>query len=320
MKSAERFRASLGGNIAESMGATGPGGAGGPLPGMAPRVPNRYDGVTRPREALTIPVAMIRPDPDQPRKEFDPEDLAMLAESLRTRGQLQPIRVRWDVAANEGKGGWLIVSGERRWRAAGMAGLETVHAIEAKGEATADDILEDQLVENAVRADLKPIEQAHAYRALIERRGYSGRQLAERLAISHMSVQRALALLDLPAVVQDQVEQGAISPATAFEVGKLDDPAEQAELAQAVVEQKLTRSEVAAAVQAVRAKRPTPAAKPTPVDLDLGDGTTVRIAWKKANGISPAQALRRATKMLQERERAGEGQAEQVAAEQGQAA
>lgn len=306
MKAADRFRAELGGNIAESMGKAGPAvaGAGGPLPGVAPRVPGRYDGVTRPREALTIPVDLLRPDPDQPRKEFDPEELAMLAESLKTRGQLQPIRVRWAAVADEGRGGWLIVSGERRWRAAAIAGLGHLQAIEAKGEPDPDDVLEDQLVENAVRSDLKPIEQAHAYRALIDRRGYSGRQLAERLAISHASVQRALALLELPSSVQDQVEQGGISPATAFEVSKLDDPGDQAELARAVVEQKLTRSEVAAAVQAVRSRRPAPAARPEPATFDLGD-LVVTVRWKKTSPITATQALRRALKESQDRERQG---------------
>jgi ParB family chromosome partitioning protein len=309
MKVSDRFKADLGGNIAESMGATSAAGSSGPLPGVARGVPGRYDGVSRPREALTIPTAKLRPDPDQPRKEFDPEELAMLAESLKSRGQLQPIRARWDAGADEGRGAWTIVSGERRWRAAGLAGIDSLMVVEAKGEPNADDILEDQLVENAVRSDLRPIEQAHAYRALMDRRGYSGRQLAERLAISHMSVQRALALLDLPAVVQEQVEQGGLSPATAFEVGKLEDPAEQVELAQAVAEQKLTRSEVAEAVKSIRAKRPAPAAKPAPVEFDLGDGILVRITWRKANATGPTQALRRALKASQDRERAGEADA-----------
>ena len=298
MSGVDRFKARLGANIQESMGGASTAGAGGPLPGPAPRVPGRYDGVTRPRDALTIPVIMIRPDPDQPRKEFAPEELAMLAASLKSRGQLQPIRVRYEA----GREGWTIVSGERRWRAAQMAGLEVLTAVEAKGEPTPEDILEDQLVENCVRADLKPIEQAHSFRALIDRRGYSGRQLAEVLNCSHASVQRALALLELPASVREQVEQGVLAPATAYEVSKVADPTLQAEVAQAAVAEGLSRTEVSELVQAVKAKRPVPAARPEPVTIDAG-GVLVTLRWKKGgNGPTAVQALKKALKILQDRD------------------
>src|SRR6185312_3212783 len=104
--------------------------------------------------------------PEQPRKDFEPQALADLAASLKDRGQLQPIRVRWD----EGSGRWLIVAGERRWRAAQMAGMTAMLCVEAKGAQTPDDILEDQLVENCLRADLAPLEQARAFKALVDRR------------------------------------------------------------------------------------------------------------------------------------------------------
>src|SRR4051812_45128101 len=160
MKGVDRFKAQLGGHIRESMGATSAAGAGGPLPTPAHGVPARYDGVTRPKDALTIPVAKLLPDPDQPRSEFDEEELARLAESLRTRGQLQPIRVRFDAP----RSAWVIISGERRWRAAMIAGLASLACVEVKGEPNADAILEDQLVENCLRSDLKPIEEARAFK------------------------------------------------------------------------------------------------------------------------------------------------------------
>ena len=123
---------------------------------------------------------------------------------------------------------------------------------------------------------------------------------------------RALALLDLPEGVQDRVERGDLAPATACEIGKFPDPGDQAELAQTVLDQKLTRSEVAEAVQAVRARRPAPVARPEPATFNLGEaGVTIR--WKKA-GISAVQALRRALKEVQERERAGEAEDERGAA------
>ena len=250
MKGVDRFRSQLGGNIRESMGAAVPGSPAGPLPAVAHGVPSRYQGLARPKEALTIEVAKLHPDPDQPRKEFDPEALADLAASLKARGQLQPVRVRWDDAGSR----WVIVAGERRYRAAMMAGLATLTCIEAKGTATADDLLEDQLVENCVREDLRPIEQARAFRALMDRRGYSGRQLAESLSISHMAVSRALALLDLSAEVQGHVERGALAPSVAYEVSKLADPDAQAEVAARVVSEGLNRSEV---VEAVRRATPS---------------------------------------------------------------
>ena len=299
MSGVEKFKARLGANIQESMGGSVTTGAGGPLPGPVPRVPGRYDGVTRPREALTIPVAMIRPDPEQPRKEFAAEELVMLAESMKARGQLQPIRVRYD----ESRGGWTIVSGERRWRAAQMAGLEVLTAVEVKGDPTPDDILEDQLVENCVRADLKPIEQAHSFRALMDRRGYSGRQLAEILNCSHVSVQRALALLELPSAVRDQVERGALAPATAYEVSKVADPLLQLEVAQAAIAEGLSRTEVSELVQAVKAKRPLPSACPEPLTIDAG-GVLVTLRWKKGGkGLTAHQALKKALKILQEADR-----------------
>lgn len=246
MKGVDRMRSQLGGNIRESMGASASAGVGGPLPTSSVAL-GQYQGITRPKDALTIEVGRLSPDPDQPRKEFDPEALASLAASLKARGQLQPIRVRWD----ETSARWIIVAGERRYRAAMLAGLPSLMCVEAKGSPSAEDILEDQLVENCVREDLRPIEQAVAFKALLERRNWSYRQLAETLNISHMAVGRALALLELPTPVQERVERGELAPSVAYEVSKLDDPEEQAAVVARVVSEGLNRAEV---VEAVRAK------------------------------------------------------------------
>lgn len=264
--------------------------------------PARWRGVVKSRDAVDVPVGMIVADPNQPRTEFDDESLGRLAASLKERGQLQPIRVRWD----EESGSYVVVVGERRWRAARLAGLESVACVVASGSPTAEDLLEDQLVENALREDLRPIEQAKAYRSLMEGRGLSIRGLAERLRVSSASISRAMAMLELPASVQEQVEQGSLSPAAAYEITGLDDPAEQGAVAAAVVEQGLSRSEVADVVRAVRARRPAPPPRPDPVTLDLGDGMVVTVKWRKANGVTAAQALKKAARLAQERERAGE--------------
>jgi ParB family chromosome partitioning protein len=217
----------------------------GPAPALPQEAPAKLRGTVRLRDALRIDLDRIAPDPNQPRKEFDPGELADLAGSLRVRGQLQPIRVRWEAAMER----WVIVVGERRYRAAALAGLTSLVCIEAAGQATPEDVLEDQLVENALRSDLKPIEQAHAYRTLLGRRGWSHRQLAEALRISPGSVAKALALLDLPDGVRQQVEQGALSPAAAYELSKVTDPGEQAALAGRVVAECLTVTEAAEAVR-----------------------------------------------------------------------
>lgn len=256
MNGVERMRSQLGGHIRESMGGSTLGATGGPLPATAAPSAAQYQGITRPKDALTIEVARLAPDPDQPRKEFDSDALANLAASLKARGQLQPIRVRWDESASR----WLIVAGERRYRAALLAGLPSLMCVEAKGSPSAEDILEDQLVENCVREDLKPIEQATAFKALLDRRGWSYRKLAETLSISHMAVGRALALLELPTPIQAQVERGELAPSVAYEVSKLANAEAQADVAARVVAEGLNRAEVVEAVRE-RAARSTGAGK-----------------------------------------------------------
>lgn len=190
--------------------------------------------------ASMIRLERIGPDPKQPRKEFDEESLARLADSMKSRGQLQPIRVRWDDAADR----YLVVVGERRYRAALLAGMDSIACVVVSGNPTPEDLLEDQLVENALREDLKPIEQARAYQALLAARSLSQRQLAERLQIGHASIARALALLELPSTIQEEVDEGKIAPNTAYELTKVEDPALQATLARDAAEGRLKRDQV----------------------------------------------------------------------------
>src|SRR5262249_23485114 len=119
------------------------------------------------------------------------------------------------------------------------------------------------------------------------------------------AVVKALALLELPGEVQDQVEQGELAPSVAYEVAKLP-PEDQTSVAAAVVSQGLTREEVSDLVKAVRSRRPAPTPRPGPVTLDLGDGV-VTVRWKKGGeGLTTVQLLRKALKQAQERERAGQ--------------
>src|SRR5512135_3246036 len=248
----EELQRLAGANSRESMGEGRPGGAA-PGPPQAPApsgMPARLQGVSKSKNAVEVPVDKLQPDPDQPREDFDPESLARLAESLKARGQLQPIRVRWD----EGRDQYVIVCGERRWRAAEMAGLPTMSCIIMEGVIEPSELLALQLIENCVREDLKPIEQAKAFRALMGRNGWSTRDLAAKLAIVQPQIVRTLALLDLPDTIQETVEQGALAPATAYEISKVEDPAAQANLAARVVAEGLSRQETVVAVRRATSK------------------------------------------------------------------
>ena len=151
-------------------------------------------------------------------------------------------------------GRYLIVSGERRWRASMMAGRPTIAAVIVEGERTDSQILEMQLVENCLREDLQPIEQARAFRTLMDANGWSALRLGQALQMSESTVIKALALLDLPAAVQDAVESGQLAPSVAYEVSKLDDPDAQAEVAARVVAEGLSRAETVEAVREAASK------------------------------------------------------------------
>ena len=155
----------FGANIAQTV-AIRPGG-----PSQAPPAPaalDKYDGAVKARTFAEMPVEAIVCGP-QPRSEFDPDDLRRLAESIRRFGQLAPIRVRHDPA----RAVWVVLVGERRLRACKLAGLERVRVEFVERDMTESDILAEQVVENAVRADLQPVEQARAYDRLMALNGWS---------------------------------------------------------------------------------------------------------------------------------------------------
>jgi ParB family chromosome partitioning protein len=231
----------FGANLAESMGAGRPIAQAAPATSMM----GKHDGVSRLRAGVEIEVGRIVADPDQPRTEFDPEAIARLAESLKAHGQIQPISVRW----SEDMGRYLIVTGERRWRASILAGRPTIAAVILEGERTDSQVLEMQLVENALREDLQPIEQARAFRTLMDRNEWTAARLAEALQLTGASVTRALALLDLPCTVQDAVASGELAPSVAYEVSKLADPDAQREVAARVVAEGMSRAETVEAVR-----------------------------------------------------------------------
>lgn len=270
-----------GGNAAESMGAGVSRGDAmrGAYSENLPSAPDRVRGLVKVKNVAEIPLEKIDRDPDQPREEFAEESLARLAESLKSRGQLQPIRVRWD----EGRGVYLLLCGERRWRAARLAGLSTITAVIQDGPIRPDEMLAIQLIENAQREDLRPIEQARAYKRLMDLYGWTATRVGEELAITQGAVSKALKLLELPEPIQEQVEQGSLSPDSGYELSKLANAEEQLAIASRVVAQKIGRNELRAVVKE-RTGRPS---KPAAADRERflyrsEDGSAVSVTGPAA--------------------------------------
>lgn len=248
-KASETIQRRFGQNLSESLGVRSGGPGLPPLPrSPAAEIPREIgpdDGRTRAREAGHMELSRIIADPDQPRKEFDDDAVDRLSKSLLKHGQLMPIRVRWNPPA----GKWVVISGERRYRAALRAGLKSVACIFAEDGLSPSEILQEQIVENLLREDLKPVEQARAYRQLMEMHGWSAKDLAGELQVSQGTVSKSLALLTLPEDLQAEVDRGQIAAATAYQVAKVVDPEVQRDVVRRVVEEKLTRDEVSEVVR-----------------------------------------------------------------------
>ena len=171
---------------------------------------------------LEIPVTKVHPNPNQPRQEFEQEALGELVESVTRNGILQPILVRADGE------GYQLIAGERRWRAAVQAGLATIPAI--LRTVSDNESLELALVENIQREDLNPIEQAKAYKNLIERFALTQEEAASRLGKKRSSVANILRLLELPHEIQDAVSRGTLSMGHARALLSIPERAEQLRL------------------------------------------------------------------------------------------
>jgi ParB family chromosome partitioning protein len=155
-------------------------------------------------ELLELPVETIRPNPSQPRTRFDPEALAGLASSIERSGVVQPLLVR-----PLRDGGYELIAGERRWRAAQQAGLKKVPAVVRDSEQA--ERLQVALIENMVREDLNPVEEARACAALVDELGLSKEELARRIGRSRPALSNLIRLLDLPDEALGLLESGELS-------------------------------------------------------------------------------------------------------------
>ena len=199
---------------------------------------------TKSEAKTTIRISRITPRGDQPRKSFDENALQVLADSIREHGVIQPIVVR-EIGVLEDN--YEIIAGERRWRAAKMAGLDEIPAVIMTGDDLK--IAEVALIENVQRKDLNPIEEAMAYKALIERFGLKQEEVAQQAGKSRSSVANMLRLLELPDEVLTLVQDEKLSMGHARAILGLTDEDKMLPLAEMTVNKELSVREVEALVR-----------------------------------------------------------------------
>ncbi len=237
---------------------------------------------------VEIPVDGIKPNPDQPRSHFDEDSLQELADSITEVGVLQPVVVSRDDAGNH-----YLIAGERRWRAARRAGLETIPAV-VRGR-TGKTTLAEALVENLQRQDLTPLEEAHAYRQLLENTGMSQDEVAKRVGKSRPAVSNTLRLLQLPGTVQAMIDSGRLSAGHARALLGLEDEKYAVYLAEKASDEGWSVRQVEEAVRARRSMgepiRSTTVTQVRPVEIielekRLADrlGSRVKITYKNEKG------------------------------------
>ena len=195
-----------------------------------------------------IPVDSLYPNPHQPRHRFDERGLEELAESIRRHGVLQPLLV-----SEDGPDRYLLLTGERRWRAARLAGLRTIPAVIRERLADGEQ-LEVALVENLQRQDLTPLEEARAFDDLRTSLGLSQAEIAERVSMDRSTVANSLRLLKLPSEVQELVERGDLSAGHGRTLLAFDGDEERCEWARRVVATGISVRELERAAAAARAQ------------------------------------------------------------------
>ncbi len=233
----------------------------------------------------TLPLREIEPDPGQPRKTFDDETLAELSASIAEHGLLQPIAVR-----PKPSGGYLIVAGERRWRASRMAGLTEVPVIVK--DVTDEQAMELALVENLQREDLDPVEEAAGIRELMTRCDLTQEQAARKLGKSRSALANSLRLLSLPETVLELLKSGFITIGHAKVVLGLPTPELQEEAAQMIADNQLNVRQAEALCKKLAkptkepVAAPLPSALPVEVEESLKQalGSEVRVAYHDGKG------------------------------------
>lgn len=235
------------------------------------------------RRLITCGIEEIIPNKYQPRKVFDPEKLKELVASVREKGVIQPLLAR------RIDGGYELIAGERRWRAAQMAGLRDVPVI--LREVRDKEMLELALIENIQRAELNPIEEAEGYQKLISEFDYTQEELSIRVGKERSTITNFLRLLRLPDPVKEDVSKGAVSTGHAKAMLGLDSPEKQLEAHSIVVNKGLSVRETEALVKRMAKGRPIKKMQKSNADIEMLQeglmrslGTKVRIAGSGRKG------------------------------------
>ena len=232
-----------------------------------------------------IPVNQIRPNPSQPRSRYDDETLRGLARSIVEVGLLQPVVVQ------ETEDGYTLISGERRWRAAQLAGLENIPAMLRHADETAS--LTQALIENLQREDLTPLEEASAYRDLIDQHGLTQQEVAHRVGKGRATVANSIRLLRLPPPILELLETAQLTAGHARALLAVSDPKYATHIAKRAVAEGWTVRQVEEAVSARaprrRAPRSTKGARPAQIvelETRLSDqlGLPVSISYRNHKG------------------------------------
>ena len=212
--------------------------------------------------SLSLPISQVEPGLKQPRKRFDDEALADLADSIRQHGVIQPLTVR-----RLSSGYYQIIAGERRWRAAKLAGLSEVPVVIIE----ADDrkVMELGLIENLQREDLNPMEEAGGYRVLMEEYGLTQEEVAQQVGKSRPAVANALRLLSLPPSLHPLLEDGQLSAGHARAILSVPSPQLQEKLADKVVAEGLSVRQTEALAKRLAAGEAAPPPRPEGPDLSI---------------------------------------------------
>lgn len=200
------------------------------------------------RSERMVKIRLVEPNRNQPRKDFEEESLQELADSIRVHGVIQPLIV------TKRKEHYLIVAGERRWRAAKIAGLREIPVIVK--EYTDKEIDEISLIENIQRRDLNPVEEAAAFQRLIGEYGLTQEELSERVSKSRTAITNSLRLLKLPEEVQEYLKNGTLSIGHAKVILGLETPENQKEAARIIVEGNLSVRETEKLVKEFGKEKP----------------------------------------------------------------
>lgn len=264
--------------------------------GLSALIPDSYSNLLQAKQTAAAPktvnpesalqeinIAEIKPNQDQPRKRFNDEGLEELAKSIKEQGILQPVIVKRSAS------GYELICGERRLRAAERSGLSKVPAIIK--DIAQDKLLEWALVENIQREDLNPIEEAQAYLRLVEERGFSQDQLADRLGKNRSTVANTIRLLRLPNEVLNELSEGRIQAGHARALLALPTPEHQRQLCKRIAQDKLSVRQVEEIVNRsiARKRRAKQARLLSPEIQDLENklarklGTSVKIFCRKNN-------------------------------------